>query len=274
MTDHPTHFEPTAGGLALTKAILLYSGNSRDITNAGGTTRKVAPAFASIHPVALDDDGTPVIEAGAPLSRAQLRQWTEALGRNVAPEILPANVLVAHPDMLAWWTPAQVRTAWFALSKPPKGLRALHERATVRVPYPAQLLIATHRGLDIFTLPTSERPSADTAVLHSPILNVYANGSLCWGNVARPRTLGVASIPEFERALFDSWSTHPNIGQELTVTGRGGLVRLWDNLAARGATRFPVKRLKPFVANRAIKASAGPGDPMTVGRLISLKAGR
>ncbi|PZR01905.1 MAG: PRTRC system protein B, partial [Archangium gephyra] len=243
MTDHPTHFEPTAGGLALTKAILLYSGDSRDITNAAGTTRKVAPAFASIHPVTLDDDGSPVIEAGAPLSRAHLREWITALGRNAAPEILPANVLIAHPDMLAWWTPAQVRTAWFALSTPPEGLRVLHERATVKIPYPAQLLIATHGGLDIFTLPTSERPTAETRVLHSPILNVYVNGSLCWGNIPRPRTLGVASIPDFERALFESWSTHPNIGQELTVTGKGGLVQLWDDLATRGATRFPVHRL-------------------------------
>ncbi|NWM25016.1 PRTRC system protein B, partial [Escherichia coli] len=87
-------------------------------------------------------------------------------------------------------------------------------------------------------------PTAETILLHSPILNVFLNGSLCWGNIPRPTSLEVAAIPEFERALFDSWSTHPNPGQELTVTGKGGLVRLWDNLAATRATRFPVKRLK------------------------------
>lgn len=103
--------------------------------------------------------------------------------------------------------------------------------------------MATPRRLGVYALAENERPSATTRVLHSPVLNVFVDGSLCWGNIPRPRTLDVAAIPDFERALFDSWSTHPNPGQELTVTGKGGLLKLWDDLAARQATRFPVRRL-------------------------------
>jgi hypothetical protein len=77
------------------------------------------------------------------------------------------------------------------------------------------------------------------------------------------------------RALFDSWSTHPNPGQELTVTGKGGLVRLWDNLAATRATRFPVKRLKAFVGDRRQPPTRRhQGRPMTLGDLIYGKSGR
>jgi hypothetical protein len=65
--------------------------------------------------------------------------------------------------------------------------------------------------------------------------------------------------------VFDSWSTHPNPGQESTVTGTGGLVRLWDDLAARQATVFPVKRLKAFGSTQR-GASA---EPMTLGKLIA-----
>lgn len=259
MSSHSTQFEATAGGLVLTSAILLYKSGKH------GTPRAGADAFASIHDVEQRDSG-PVIAAGTPLTHAHLRQWTKALGRAAVPEILPANVLVAHTDLIAWWMPEQVRTAYFALSSPPAGLKALSGRTTLPVPYPPHLFVATRGGLGVYALPLNERPVADTQLLHSPVLNVFLNGQLCWGNIARPKALTTAAIPEYERALFESWSTHPNPGQEHTLTGKGGLVRLWDDLAATGAKRFPVKRLKPFNPNsnrQALKV------PVTLGSLIA-----
>ncbi len=263
MHEHRTNFDFT-GGLALTHAILLYH------NGAGG---RQGEAFASIHAVEHDDEGTPAIAAGTSLTRRHLRQWTEALGRTALPELLPENVLVAHSDMLVWWTPAQVRPAFFALSNPPPGLHRLSERTIVPVPYPAHLFVATRSRLGVYALPADHRPTADTGLRHSPILNVFADGRLCWGNVPKPATLGIASIAAFERAVFDSWSTHPNPGQDLTVTGRGGLVRLWDDLAAKGAKRFPVRRLKPFRAVAGHRGRQRSGmdipEPLTVGTLIA-----
>jgi PRTRC genetic system protein B len=263
-----TQFEATAGGLVLTNAILLYQSEARPGVNPYAAARSGGSTFASIHAVE-QDQGQPTIGAGAPLSRAHLRQWTEALGRNEAPEILPDNVLVAHPDILAWWVPAKVRTSYFALTKPPEGLVALATRTVVPLPYPAHLFVATRRRLGVYALPVSERPTADTVVLHSPVLNVYVDGSLCWGNIPVPKAPTTASIPEFERAVFDSWSTHPNPGQESTVRGRGGIVRLWDGLAVRKAVRFPVRRLKAFDPRAGGKAAE---QPTTLGMLIKRSA--
>ncbi|MDR7256269.1 PRTRC genetic system protein B [Sphingomonas sp. BE270] len=278
MPDHSTHFEASGGGLVLTNAILLYRNEAPRNLKPYGAPREAAPAFASIHAIEHDDEARPMIAAGVPLSRAHLRQWTEALGRTVLPEILPANILVAHPDMLAWWIPERVRPAYFALSAPPVGLRVLSARTTVPVPYPAHLFVATRSNLGVYALPANQRPTAETTVLHSPILNVFVDGRLCWGNIPRPKALTIATIPEFENAVFDSWSTHPNPGQELTVTGKGGLVRLWDDLAARGAKRFPVGRLKPFGAGGGRQARRPAGTPaagaMTVGKLVASNAGR
>lgn len=264
MSEHRTHLESTAGGLTLSHAILLY--------RAGATGQAMA-AFASIHAVDHDDLGSATIAAGTPLTRAHLRQWTEALERTVLPELLPANVLVAHSDMLAWWTPAQVRPGWFALSNPPPDLRRLGERTIVPVPYPAHLFVATRFGLGVYALPIDGRPTADTGLRHSPILNVFADGRLCWGSIPKPSELRIASIPAFERAVFESWSTHPNPGQDLTITGKGGLVRLWDDLAARGARRFPVRRLKPLrvgAGQRGPQRSrAAVSPPLTLGKLIA-----
>ena len=265
-----TQFEATEGALVLTNAILLYRSETPPRINPYGTTRPAGPAFASIHAVE-QSEGQPTIAAGEPLSRAHLLQWTEALGRTEAPEILPDNVLVSHADVLAWWVPAKVRTSYFALTSPAEELRALAGRVVLSLPYPAHVFVATRRRLGVYALPTSDRPLADTVLLHSPVLNVYLDGNLCWGNIPAPKALAIASIPEFERAVFDSWSTHPNPGQEGTVTGKGGLVRLWDSLAARKAVRFPVHRLKPFYPRVGGKVA---DRPMTLGSLIkrSLRA--
>ena len=50
-------------------------------------------------------------------------------------------------------------------------------------------------------------------------LNIFIDGRLCWRNISRPGALTIAAIPDFE--VFESWSAHPNPGQELTVTGKG-----------------------------------------------------
>jgi PRTRC genetic system protein B len=271
MPEHITSFEATPGGLRLAQAILLYRTASPRGDNSCRAPCGDEEAFASIHAIEHGRDGGPIIAAGTPLTHAHLRQWAEALGRNASPEILPGNVLVVHADMLAWWTPAQVRPAYFALTSPPDGLKALSSRTIVPVPYPAHLFVATRGGLGVYALPASERPTADTVVLHSPILNVFLDGKLCWGNIVRPKSLTIAAIPEYEAGVFESWSTHPNPGQEMTITGRGGLVRLWDDLAARKAKRFPVRRLRPFAADgrRRTPRGSGASKPMTLGKLVS-----
>lgn len=256
MPGHSTQFEATDGSLALTNAILLYQ------PTGDSGPRRAMPAFASLH--AVDQtDGKPTIGAGAPLSHAHLRQWTKALGLGAAPEILPDNVLVYHSDVLAWWVPESVRPAYFNLSRPPQGLRALAQRTVVLVPYPAHVLVATRSGLGVYALPANERPAAATVLMCSPVLNVFDSGNLCWGDIPQPRKMTIAAIPAYERAVFDSWSTHPNPGQERSVSGKGGLVRLWDDLAARKAVRFPYKRLKPF----------SDGGSLTFGQLVA-RSGR
>lgn len=265
MTSHSTAFEAPEGSMMLTSAILLYQAPAYQPRDELGVSARRAPAFATIHAVE-HGDGRPTIAAGAPLTRAHLRQWTAAIAEASPPEILPGNVLVAHPDLLAWWVPEAVRPSYFNLTLPAKDLKALMQRTTLPLPYPAHLLVATRGGLGVFALPTNERPTADTRILHSPVLNVYVDGQLCWGNIRKPKGLATATMAEFEAAVFDSWSTHPNAGQEATLTGKGGLVRLWDNLAARKATSFPVKRMKPFYPNI-------PGivrtEPFTLGKLIA-----
>ncbi len=261
MSACSTQFEATAGGMVLASAILLYKSET---PRAGAG----ASAFASFHAVEQREAG-PVIAAGSPLTRGHLRRWTEALGRAAKPEILPDNVLVAHADMLVWWILEQVRPAHFNISNPGKDLKVLGAKASVAVPYPAHLFIATRKGLGVYALLANKRPTAETLVLHSPVLNVFLDGQLCWGNIAKPKAISVGAMAEYERAVFESWSTHPNAGQDRTVTRKGGLVRLWDDLATSKARRFPAHILRQFypVSNRPAKAA-----PFTLEQLVARRS--
>lgn len=241
MTKHDVVFTRDTS-VDLTHAILLYSGGQ----TASYARETAGKAFASYHPVTIDAHGRPEIGAGVPLERKQLRDWTRMLGEYAPPQLLPDHVLVSHPEMLAWWIPARRRTAYFKISRPTPDLAVLGQEIAIEVPYPAHVLIARNNTLEAYALERSERPGGETPLLHSPILNVFVDGTLCWGNIAKPRRLDVAAIPAFEAALFDSWSTHPNIGQDATITDKRGLVRLWDDLAAKGRRSFPVAKLKPF----------------------------
>ncbi|MFD1961627.1 hypothetical protein ACFSHP_25920 [Novosphingobium panipatense] len=168
-------------------------------------------------------------------------------------------MLVAHPDMLAWWVPAEVRPAHFALSDPPADLHALAARTTLPVPYPPHLLIATRHGLGVYALPANERPGAETPVLHSPILNVFADGRLCWGNIPKPRALSIASIPAYESALFDSGRRIPIPGRTGRYAGRAGWCgsgTIWRR-AARAVSGEPSQAFRRR-HGRAGEASEGP----------------
>lgn len=271
MSDHSVQFEPASGGLELSQAILLYTPNDkRPLSPYGGPDARRS-ALATIHPISTSPAGAAEIGAGRPMTRADLRHWTEHLAPAMPPQILPDNVLVAHPDMLAWWIPEGMRPAYFNLSSPPQGLQVLFEPTITSAPYPAHLLIATRKRLSVFALPNSERPCAATKLLHSPILNVFLDGRLCWGNIPVPTSLDIDAIPQWEAALFDSWSTHPNPGQDATIRSKGGLIPLWDELIAFKRRRFPVSKLKPFQKHtqNCSKTSSRKKVPFTLADAIN-----
>ena len=75
--------------LELRHAVLVYGDQHR--------------AFATLHEVARQEEGAPLLGPARPLTLAFLRELVQGLGSQVAPEILPANVLARTPEMIVWW---------------------------------------------------------------------------------------------------------------------------------------------------------------------------
>ena len=63
-------------------------------------------AFATLHEVAKQEEGAPMLGPALPLSLAFLRELAQGLGSQVAPEVLPTNVLARTPEMIVWWNQA------------------------------------------------------------------------------------------------------------------------------------------------------------------------
>lgn len=214
-----------ASRFELKSAILVYSGGHM----ANG-------AFAACHEVCHSKAESQRLGPATALSTAFLRELSRGLGAMTRPEILPDNVLVRTPEMLIWWTPAQRRRMLFSTADV---LGAVSGRT---FPQPALVFKVTRKELGIRALSANRRPVGDTPLSVAPYYNVNSDGLVCQGSMRAPAQATVASIPEWEKAFFDSEFTHIYGGGRFTKHP-GGLPRLWTNLAA--ATRFPAAALVP-----------------------------
>lgn len=201
--------------LNLVGAVLMYQSDRGDV-------------YATSHPVVPDSQhpNRKVIGAGGPLSKGSLVKFADAVGAATAfSGFLPESLLFSSPNLIAWWTPAQVRTTWFKAAGSGKlegqGLAA----------HPALVFVATPGDWYVFALAENARPAPATRLRHSPHFNVWDGGRICTGNVELPPTFGAEVIHSYERAFFRSHFTHPN--RNKAVKYKGGMQQLWrDQLAA------------------------------------------
>jgi PRTRC genetic system protein B len=200
--------------LHLVGAVLMYESDRGDV-------------YATSHPVVPDaqHQGRKVIGAGTPLSKGALAKFADAVGAATAfAGFLPESLLFSSPNLIAWWTPAQVRMTWFKASG--SGKVAGHGPAA----HPALVFVATPSDWFVFALAEDMRPAPATRLRHSPHFNVWDGGRICTGNVELPPIFGAEVIHSYENAFFRSHFTHPN--RDKAVKYKGGIQQLWrDQLA-------------------------------------------
>ena len=153
----------------------------------------------------------------------------DRLGRN---GVSCPCILVAHPDMLAWWVPARARAIFRAVLSA-EGLRcAQSARTTVLSGASVHRDPLRPRRL----CPCGKRaPAADTG-LTSPIS--MSSSMAGWGNVGRRPS--VRAIPEFGEFRQ---RTPIRAGADRRQR-QGGLIN--GTIGCAPTTSFPASRLKPF----------------------------
>lgn len=204
--------------LRIDKAILVYRGLGQ------------RSAFATVHDIVGRELGP-----GEPATMVFLAELAKALGQDLAPEILPENVIARTPHLVAWWTVAQVRTFFY---------REKSEMGTLNgklLPVPALVWRLVGGELHVRALWASARPQADTRLYIAPFWNTSERGLVCQGTMARPEQSSVAQLDKWVDAYFGSEFTHEYGNRRLT-THRSGFAALWTEIALE-VSSFPVRYL-------------------------------
>jgi len=201
--------------LKLYQAVLLYKNDhgNRHMATVHGVVQK-------------ETDGTPLLGSGQLLSTAALRELTKQLGTSCPAEFLPENVVARTPELIAWWTPATIRTMFFREGS------ELADISGKLFPHPALLFVVRNGVLFVRALPINRRPDPDTRLAAAPYWNIDSNGAVCAGTMRIPKSLTVASIPAWQQAFFQSEFTHPGGAGRLTKR-KGGTAALWKSLTGK-----------------------------------------
>ena len=212
--------------LPLKGALLVYRGKSR--------------GFVTWHEVRRDaTGGAPFLGEAQELTTDFVHHLAQGLGTAIPNEILPENILVRTAETTAWWTPATVRTMFFAAHDP-----EVHKLNGQRFSQPP--LVWNVHGKDLWVRALSEdhRPVASTPLMIAPYWNVDGEtGWTCQGSMRSPDDIGVDTTPLWEQAFYQSEFTHHTGTRRLTSHSHG-FFGLWKSLAG-GRRTFPVKYLAP-----------------------------
>src|SRR5271166_4134582 len=157
--------------LKLYQALLLYRNDhgNRFMATVHGMVQK-------------ETDGTPLLGSGQLLSTAALRELTKQLGTSCTAEFLPENVVARTPELIAWWTPAAIRTMFFRDGSELAGISGK------LFPHPALLFVARNGVLFVRAQPNNRRPDPNTRLAAAPYWNIDANGAV-WGR--QPISAGI-----------------------------------------------------------------------------------
>ena len=205
----------------LKQAVLMYQEGSR--------------AFATVHEVKHLPNEAPYLCAGQSVTTGFLETLAKSLGASMAAEFLPENVFARTPEMIAWWSRAQLRLMFFGDGDPKT--KDLNGKT-----YPHPALVFMIRGRDLFVraLAENRRPNSNTRLKNAPYWNTDAEGRVCLGSMRVPDEVSASTLRIWEDAYFASEFTHPSGAVRLTTHSKGFL-GLWSDLATR--KRFPVERL-------------------------------
>jgi PRTRC genetic system protein B len=209
--------------MTLSGAVLVYQGGRE--------------AFAVWHPAKFGPtEGAPHLGEAEPLTMEFLRTLSTGLGVYVAPEVLPASVLVRTSDLLVWWAPAQHRILFFGEHSGAGG-----DLNGKRYPVPPLVFKVESGKLSVRALDKNERPRGETKLKTAPFWNGNDSGEICIGTMRIPESSGVDAIEGWERGFFQSEFTHAYGGAHLT-SFPGGFLALCRGLVG-SRKPFPVEYL-------------------------------
>lgn len=227
----------------LASAILVYrERRTNSYTNNDGA----AMTMATVHDIRLDAQQRPMIQAGRPMNRDDLRAMTTELqdsqGRDIV-RWLDNSVLAMGGDRMIWWTPAQSVPMFFQT-------KTFHGKGICPVP-PMVWMWVEGDGLYIYALRDNERPGQQTSLYQAPLMNIWARGKVCIGNAVLPPKEARWEPGAWHTFMWGSNFTHPNFTEEDRLVKGIEPSLFWLRQLKRPSKVFPKARLVKLNATMA-----------------------
>lgn len=237
---------------AMTDAILLYREANRYGSGFGNVV------YASVHSVAGDINGQPVIQPGVSVSKSALMEMFKTLTPEELerPALIEDRILAKGKNYMAWYCKPQKRDIWFKCNEIGEG--EVHGTAD----HPGLVFMVMGGQWLVFAVKSKSRPTANTPLYVAPYLNVWAGGGICTGNIDLPKGQARFAPACWEESFYRTFFTHTNIHEQRGMTTyKGGPYALWRDLLK--GKPFPNDSLVPM------KKTLGQVFDALVGRMES-----
>lgn len=214
--------------VALNQALLIY-------------TSPAGHGYATVHGVNRIK-GVPSLDAGIPLSKAELSKIIQLLGKGAGyGTYLPDSILSIGYDSLVWWVPPKERSVFFNETHK-EGEKPAIGKTSGKSPQPGLVFAVNGKDWYVYAVKGATRPQPDTKLFHSHYWNTYTDGSICTGNVKTPSP-EPENVDKWTAAFFDSNFTHSCFHAPRQVNYKGGVPGLWNDLLKGKYQSFPEKCL-------------------------------
>lgn len=207
--------------------------------------------FATTHEVVMEN-GLYELTEGMPLTAKALR----AIGRSfdtikAEPTVLHKDILYSDDDNLVFWTKAKTHRGFFKVEGA-EGVECGLNESSRSLALPAMVwVIAGKAGqtptVYVFACKSRTRPDDDTPLFLPPLMNVSADGEVCWGNAPLPSSPKRNNPEAWVDAFFASSFTH--FGSDGSNIKDIESYEQYASFLMANQSRFPLKKLLPLNAN-------------------------
>lgn len=174
------------------------------------------------------------LSAGIPLSQEGLKGMMKSFEKGLlAPELLPANVLVSMVNKIIWWNPESYHQLYFVKDlEIPNGCVWL----------PPLIFKLEGSSLSVVAFKGKERPTYDTKLYQAPFHNIGSDGDICMGSARVKKGIDTVHerIQAHEAAFWMSEFSHLMGG----CPTKTNLNILYNRLIGT-KKKFPKRELKP-----------------------------
>lgn len=136
-------------------------------------------------------------------------------------------------------------TPFYVLYIPPRPAAIQTTKQTYRIPLPPLVWCGHGREYRIWALDTLAYPDRDLSLFKAPFPNCYADGRICWGNVAdiptaTPKTMGAVLKLFLEESAFNL-----HVADGKSVAFPTSVIARWQQLVDDQAEAYPLDDLMP-----------------------------